>query len=262
MTKPAPVWPSTSLNAPQATRGTKTRLLPWPRRGVRILQLLATYGIVLCGFQEVGLRTAAAFANARAWLFLLATPNTRKGRSWQVGNGITAALRALQRLHKRETRIGRPGKRGALHIPIHLYRDRDTSDRIIFLAGHADRKRPNPTANRVVLTKLARLGRWLHQATGCPVQVVLDGNNDAGADAIFAAAGGTHLFGDHIDKGYGWGLTATNQRTLPRFKGVVTDHANPPAADVSPIEWARNFELAKLPRIPKTLRKYLRSRTA
>jgi hypothetical protein len=246
-----PWWALAVLNAPQAVRGGKRHLLKWPRRGRRMRQLLRAHRIDLVGLQEVGLRTAEAFSGAGRWALHLATPNNKRGR-WQVGNGILAWDLVVERLHRRTYRIRR-GRLGWLNIPVHLYRDRITGDRVIFIAGHADRKRPDPTANRIVLERLAALGEWLHRVTGCAVVVVLDANNDGPADAIFDKAGAEHLAGEHIDKMYGWGVVWRNRRTLSGFHGDVTDHADPPAVDVAPADGSRNFTLTKIPSFPKEL---------
>jgi hypothetical protein len=244
---PTPTWPTSTLNGPQATRGTKRRLLRWPARGREMSRLLKAHGIYLCGLQEVGLRTSASLSGAKRWLLTLARPNEKDGPGWQVGNGILAWTVVLERLHKRTYWLWN-GRRW-LFIPVHLYADRRTGDRTIFIAGHADRKKPDPAPNRKVLRKMAKLGNRLHRLTGCPVEVVLDANNDKAADDIFDAFGGTHLAGGHIDKVYGWGVEGSNRRTLTGFAGIVTDHANPPAVDVTPV--TRNFELNRIPRLTK-----------
>lgn len=250
-----PWWPITTVNAPQAIRGGKSGLLRWPARGRRLKKLLKAHRIVLAGLQEAGPKTLTGFKNALAWAVRLATPNEKQGR-WEVGNGIVTWLTRMDRLHRRTFRIRRINFRTPrwLNIPVQLSADADTDDRIIFIAGHADRKRPDPAANLYVLEQLAQLGQWLHETTGCAVVVVLDANNDATADRIFAKYGGVHLAGGHIDKIYGWGVKGANARTLDGFRGQVTDHADPPAVDVAPAELSRNFTLTKIPRLPKEFR--------
>jgi hypothetical protein len=246
-----PRWTVTTVSAPQSVHGTKRRLLKWPARGRKLRELFRRHRVHLAGLQEAGPRTATGFKTVADFVLRLATPNEKRG-AWQVGNGIAMSLVVLRRLHRRTFRIRRlnfPGRR--LYIPIQLCADTATGDRVIFIAGHADRKKTAPAANQYVLTQLAHLGRWLHARTYCPVIVVLDSNNDAGADRIFRAQHATHLAGDHIDKVYGWGVQGYNARTLDGFAGVVTDHDNPPAVDVSPV--VRNFTIRKIPSIPKEL---------
>ena len=250
-----PWWTVTTINAPQAIRGTKRRLLRWPARGRRLRQLLRDHRVTLAGLQEAGPKTLTGFKNAARWAVRLATPNEKRGR-WEVGNGIVTWLAVMRRLHRRTFRIRRINFRTPrwLFIPVQLCADTVTGDRLIFISGHADRKKTAPAANKYVLTQIAKLGKWLHHATGCPVSVVIDGNNHKGADDIFHAQGASHLAGDHIDKVYGWGLEGRNARTLTGFTRVVTDHGNPPAVDVSPLQDCRNFDLNKIPRLPKELR--------
>lgn len=245
--KPAPTWPVSTLNGPQATRGTKRNLLPWPNRGRQMRRLLKAHGIYLCGLQEVGLRTAASLHGGKRWLLTLARPNEKRAGDWQVGNGIIAWAEVMELLHKRTYWLWN-GRRW-LFIPVHLYADRRTGDRLIFIAGHADRKKPDPRHNLTVLRKMARLGSDLHHETRCPVVPVLDANNDKIADDIFDAFGASHLAGGHIDKVYGWGVTGSNRRILDGFHGEVTDHDDPPAVDVTPV--VRNFELTKIPPLTK-----------
>lgn len=243
----APWWTIIAANLPQAVRGTKRRLLRWPARGRRIRQLLSRSKVTLGGLQEVGPKTARAFGLGRFALFL-ADPNVKRG-AWEVMNGALADRGRMERLHRRQLRIIRKPARGRapiLSIPFVLHRDRATGDRVILMAGHADRKKPDPRWNIGVLTAIARAGADLHHATACPIVCAIDTNR---ADpAIFEHFGWVELAGfGGIDKVFGIGLRGRNPRTLPGFHGEVTDHHNPPAVDVTPV--VRNFTLRRLPRL-------------
>ena len=221
----------TTVNAPQAVKGTKARLLSWPARGRELARLLAFHGVTLAALQEAGPRWRRALRAAPHLALRLAPANTARG-AWRVGNGTVHDPRILRVLHRRVLRVRRPGHRTPLRVPVTLYRVRITGERVVFVAGHADRKRPTPAANLAALEQIAALGPRL-RAQGLPVVVGLDTNNAPAARRIFGQHGWTHLAGRGIDQIYGLGVTGTNARTLGGFTGRVTDHPDPPAVDIS-----------------------------
>lgn len=247
-----PSWTVMPLNSPQAIRGPKAKLLPFPARGRRLKELLRRYRVAWAGLQEVGPRYSAAFRAGKRFSLYLADPNNKIG-SFEVGNGCVEDREQLKRLHRRTARIrrrdgSRRWVRGTLNLPVMLYKDTSTGDRVIFIAGHADRKRPDPAANLSVLRQVAELAAALHHATGVAVVVGMDTNNEA-AREIFRAAGLVQLASSGIDKVFGIGCTGHNERILRGFDGEVTDHDDPPAVDVSPV--VRDFDRDKLPRLDR-----------
>jgi len=251
---PAPTWTFGPLNSPQAVKGTKRRLARWPKRGWILKALTEKYGVTFFGMQEVGLRHVAAFARSGALRFIRARPNVVKGR-YEVGNGGVLDTRVLELLHRRL--LVAWNRFGFRFIPVLLCADRKTGDRVILIAGHADRKKPNPEPGERVLRAIAREGARLHRLTGVAIAALVDTNNSPAADRIFAEYGWDRFIGKNdIDKGYSLGLDASNERELDGFHGVVTDHPNPRVADVTPT--TRNFTLDKLPRLSRRVRALLK----
>ncbi|WP_232676657.1 hypothetical protein [Nocardioides sp. R-C-SC26] len=225
-----------TLNTPQSVHGTKVGLLGWPARGRELYRLLALYGVALMAVQETGPRYLRAWRRLGRGAHLalsLAPANTVRG-SWRVGNGVISDRRVVRRRHRRVLRVARPGVRGRLRVPVDLMEILTTRERIVFIAGHADRKRPDPAANLVALEAIAAAGARVHAQQRLPVVAALDTNNAPDANRTFTRHGWVLLAAHGIDRIYGIGVTATNARVLTGFSGTVTDHPDPPAVDVIP----------------------------
>lgn len=241
-----PTWVFGPLNSPQAERGGKSNLARWPQRGKILKALALRDGVTFFGMQEVGPRHVQAFATG-VLKFIRARPNQIIGH-FQVGNGGLLNTLVLELLHRRL--LVAWNRVGFRFIPVLLCADRGSDDRIILIPGHADKKRPRPEPGERVLRAIAREGARLYRLTGVPVVALLDSNNSPAADRIFSEYGWTRILGaGDIDKGYGLGVEARNERTLDGYHGTVTDHPNPKVVDVSPT--TRNFTLTRLPRLSR-----------
>lgn len=249
----APTWRWSSGNLPQAERGSKSGLLKWPRRGQAIAALLRRHQVDVMGAQEVGPRTLRALRAVRGLGLLLARANTVRGR-FRVMNGHFVNLATFEVLHRRL--IVAWNRYGPRFIPVLLLADTHTGDRVISIAGHADRKRPHAEPGKRVLRVMAREGARLHRRTGVPVVVTMDSNNAPAALEIFADRDYVVLARNGIDLIFGLGVERVGKPLiLNGFRGTVTDHANPPAADVRPT--TRNTRLDRLPKLSRPARRAL-----
>lgn len=242
-------WRLVPINAPQAVRGAKADLLPWPRRGWRLTWLLRHHGVTVAAAQEVGLRTQESVARkARGFLFWLGRRNTPS--SWYVANGVLTDGRRMRRLHRRQLRISLP-KGAVRNVPVQLLADRVTAWRLLFLASHADRKRPDPSNNLAVLdATFEAASRW-HALTGLPVGVALDSNNAPAAQRLAEKHGLELLGGEGIDLVFGIGLDVVGERRLTGFHGKVTDHHDPVAVDVVPDADHRVTDVVRIPNLTR-----------
>lgn len=242
-------WRLVPVNAPQAVRGKKAGLLSWPRRGWRLAGLLRRHRVTVAACQEVGLRTQEALRR-RAHGFLFWLGRKDEPAPWYVAKGILADGRRMRRLHRRQLRIALP--RGAKRfVPAQLLADRVTQWRLLVLAGHADRKRPDPTNNIAVLDATFEAAAKWHRVMGVPVAVVLDTNNAPAAKRLAEKHGLELLGGEGIDLTFGIGLDVVGSERLTGFRGVVTDHPDPVAVDVLPDADHRVTDVVRIPGLPR-----------
>ena len=241
-------WRLVPINAPQAVRGGKAGLLPWPRRGWRLAWLLRHHNVTVAAAQEVGLRTQEALARkAHGFLFWLGRRNAPS--PWYVANGVLTDGRRMRRLHRRQLRISLP-KGAKRFIPVQLLADLATNWRLLFIASHADRKRPDPTNNLAVLDATFDAAAKWHRLMGVPVAVALDSNNAPAAQRLAEKHGLELLGGEGIDLVFGIGLEVVRQVPLDGFHGKVTDHHDPVAVDVVPDADHRVTDVVRIPGLP------------